>query len=103
MSLWDPESCGASAQYLRLDKIVMAEIAAAPFVSKSAVWVPDKESAYIMGEIEGEADKKGMVKVKTKKGTGTIKEDQCDPRNPPKYELCEDMVNLTYLGESQGK
>ena len=28
-----------------------------------------------------------------------FKEDQVEPRNPPKYELLEDMANMTYLSE----
>ena len=30
----------------------------------------------------------------------SFKEDAIDPQNPPKYELCEDMANMTYLSEA---
>lgn len=30
----------------------------------------------------------------------TVKKDDIQQRNPPKYEKCEDMANLTYLSEA---
>ena len=29
-----------------------------------------------------------------------VKEENIDAQNPPKYELCEDMANMTYLSEA---
>merc|ERR1712002_817295 len=42
-----------------------------------------------------------IVKVETEKGAiKTVKKEQCDQMNPPKYEKCVDMANLTYLNEA---
>ena len=30
----------------------------------------------------------------------TVKKDDCGQMNPPKYEKCTDMANLTYLNEA---
>ena len=50
------------------------------------------------GVIENtEGDK---VTVKTGKEKRVLKKDQVQQVNPPKFEKCEDMSNLTYLNEA---
>merc|ERR1712002_672920 len=42
-----------------------------------------------------------IVKVETEKGAiKTVKKEDCGQMNPPKYEKCVDMANLTYLNEA---
>jgi myosin heavy subunit len=89
-------------EFLKLpDKLRMKE-QAAPFDGKTVCWIPtpiDDPRGYIHVDIEGtEGD---MVTVKTNKGeTMQVKKDDCDQVNPPKYEKCVDMSNLTFLSEA---
>ena len=100
MALWDPEAAGNAAQYLRLTDMEMLEVRNAPFEGKTAMWVPYSETgytkAYKMGEKDGKIECKRLVDDKVK----LYKEDQVDQQNPPKYELLEDMANMTYLSEA---
>merc|ERR1719290_231196 len=75
---------------------------AAPFDGKSVCWIatPLTDSAgYIAVNIEGTSG--DMVTVKLKTGeTKELKKEECDQMNPPKYEKCVDMSNLTFLNEA---
>ena len=44
------------------------------------------------GKIEVEREPDGKVKL--------YKPEDVEPQNPPKYELLEDMANMTYLSEA---
>jgi len=66
--------------------------------AKTACWVPDPEVCFIRGEIKGtEGD---LVKVWTGNEEKKFKKDQVGQVNPPKYEMCEDMSNLTFLNDA---
>ena len=41
-----------------------------------------------------------MVVVRVKGETREVKKEECDQMNPPKYEKCTDMSNLTFLNEA---
>merc|ERR1712180_510635 len=72
---------------------------AKPYDPKKSVWVPNKaDGGYLEGLVESkEGDK---VTVKTGKEKRVLKKDQVQQVNPPKFEKCEDMSNLTYLNEA---
>ena len=47
------------------------------------------------------AEKDGCKKVILHDGTAKeVKEENLDPQNPPKYELLEDMADMTHLSEA---
>ena len=114
MALWDPEAAGNAAVYLRLDNMRLIDIRNAPFEGKTAVWVPYSETGYTkvdlsfrilyeyvfqgkkLGEKDGKIEVERLVDGKVKQ----YKPDQVEPQNPPKYELLEDMANMTYLSEA---
>lgn len=101
MSLWDPEAAGNAAVFLRLDPLKMLEIRNAPFVGQNAVWVPNADTGYIKGEITGPGEKAGTSKVmRSDMKEKTYSDDKIDKQNPPKYELLEDLANMTYLSEA---
>ncbi|XP_030030426.1 myosin heavy chain, muscle isoform X47 [Manduca sexta] len=70
-----------------------------PYDGKKACWVPDEKEGFVQGEIK--ATKGDLVTVNLPGGeTKDFKKDQVAQVNPPKYEKCEDMSNLTYLNDA---
>ncbi|XP_076163099.1 myosin heavy chain isoform X21 [Ptiloglossa arizonensis] len=70
-----------------------------PYDAKKACWVPDEKEGYVLGEIK--ATKGDVVTVGLPGGESKdFKKDQLQQVNPPKYEKCEDMSNLTYLNDA---
>uniref|UniRef100_A0AAG5DQM6 Myosin heavy chain n=1 Tax=Anopheles atroparvus TaxID=41427 RepID=A0AAG5DQM6_ANOAO len=70
-----------------------------PYDSKKACWVPEEKEGYVLGEIK--ATKGELVTVALPGGeTKDYKKDLVTQVNPPKYEKCEDMSNLTYLNDA---
>ncbi|XP_068202771.1 myosin heavy chain, muscle-like isoform X29 [Palaemon carinicauda] len=70
-----------------------------PYDAKKACWVPCEKEGYVIGEIQG--TKGDLVTVGLSGGeTKNFKKDLVCQVNPPKYEKCEDMSNLTYLNDA---
>ncbi|XP_077289717.1 myosin heavy chain isoform X15 [Arctopsyche grandis] len=70
-----------------------------PYDGKKACWVPDEKEGYLQGEIK--ATKGDLVTVGLPGGESKdFKKDLVGQVNPPKYEKCEDMSNLTYLNDA---
>ncbi|CAH4028638.1 unnamed protein product [Pieris brassicae] len=70
-----------------------------PYDGKKACWVPDEKEGFLQGEIK--ATKGDLVTVNLPGGeTKDFKKDFVTQVNPPKYEKCEDMSNLTYLNDA---
>ncbi|XP_075220629.1 myosin heavy chain isoform X32 [Lycorma delicatula] len=70
-----------------------------PYDAKKACWVPDEAEGFLQGEIK--ATKGDIVTVTLPGGeTKDFKKDQVGQVNPPKFEKCEDMSNLTYLNDA---
>jgi len=74
-----------------------------PYDSKKSVWIPDektggyKEGLIESGDLEDPASK-CVVAVGHEKFT--LKSTVVGKVNPPKFEKCEDMVNLTFLNDA---
>ncbi|XP_039253980.1 myosin heavy chain, skeletal muscle, adult-like [Styela clava] len=98
--MWDPSATKEAAGYLRMSPKESMELQAQPFAGKKSVWIPHKTDVYQLAEIVGASEKKGCKKVKTKGGDELdVKEDNIHEQNPPKFQMIEDMANLTYLNE----
>jgi len=70
-----------------------------PFDAKTAAWIPDEQEGFVQGKITG--TKGDLVTITTPAGDEkNIKKEQVGQVNPPKYEKCEDMSNLTYLNDA---
>jgi len=70
-----------------------------PYDAKKACWVPCEKDGYILGEIRG--TKGDLITVGIPGGEEkNFKKDLVTQVNPPKYEKCEDMSNLTYLNDA---
>ncbi|XP_003747771.1 myosin heavy chain, muscle [Galendromus occidentalis] len=69
-----------------------------PYDGKKMVWVPDEKDGFVLGNIESQ--KGDDVTVEVGAGKKTVKKDLLQQVNPPKFEKCEDMSNLTYLNDA---
>uniref|UniRef100_W5MAQ5 Myosin-16 n=1 Tax=Lepisosteus oculatus TaxID=7918 RepID=W5MAQ5_LEPOC len=70
-----------------------------PYDIKKSCWVKDEKEAFIAAEIQ--AEKGDQVTVKTVKNTTlTLKKDDLQQMNPPKFFQANDMANLTFLNEA---
>ena len=88
--------------FLKLDDGLTMKERAAPFDGKTVCWIATAitdPAGYIGVDIESTSG--DMVTVKLKSGeTKELKKEECDQMNPPKYEKCTDMSNLTFLNEA---
>merc|ERR1712142_657105 len=88
--------------YLALDQAQLLKEQAKVFDAKKWVWIATDAkdlAGYIAAEVKGANG--DNVEVETEKGEKkTVKKDECDQMNPPKYEKCTDMSNLTFLNEA---
>lgn len=72
--------------------------ASKPYDGKTACWVPDEKLGFVLGEIKGQ--KGDLITVAVGDQVKDWKPDQVTQVNPPKYEMAEDMSNLTYLNDA---
>ncbi|XP_014662682.1 PREDICTED: myosin heavy chain, muscle-like isoform X1 [Priapulus caudatus] len=86
-------------QFLKPTEKMKIETANMPFDAKKMVWVPDAKEGYAPGEIK---EVKGDMTTILKNGAEemTMKTEHVQQMNPPQYEKCEDMSNLTYLNDA---
>ncbi|AWP18617.1 hypothetical protein SMAX5B_005994 [Scophthalmus maximus] len=70
-----------------------------PYDIKRSCWVKDQKEAFVAGEIQSEDGDKVTVKT-TKNTTVTMKMDDVQQMNPPKFYQASDMANLTFLNEA---
>jgi len=70
-----------------------------PYDAKKSCWVPDKATGgFNEGMIENTEGEKVTVSCKGEKKV--FKKDQIGQVNPPKFDCCTDMSNLTYLNDA---
>ncbi|WP_411023367.1 myosin N-terminal SH3-like domain-containing protein, partial [Salmonella sp. s51228] len=87
-----------SDEYLHVAKTKEAGPTAG-FDTKKSCWVPCEKEGFIKAEVI--STKGDMVTVKTITGKQvTLKKDDTQQMNPPKFEKIEDMAGMTYLTEA---
>ena len=69
-----------------------------PYDPKKSIWVPDDEGGFLEAMLQSDDGKKAVVMIGHEKKT--FKSDQISLMNPPKFEKCENMADLTYLNEA---
>ena len=69
-----------------------------PYDPKKSVWVPNDEGGFIEGLLQADDGKKATVMIGHEKKVA--KSETVAQVNPPKFEKCEDMADLTYLNEA---
>lgn len=89
-----------AAQYLRMSQQEMLELQTQKPDGKKYAWVPDKQHAYLQGEVISSEGGKAKLKTLEEGKEVTLKEDDVQLMNPPRYNKCEDMVNMTHLNEA---
>ncbi|KAJ3603331.1 hypothetical protein NHX12_031073 [Muraenolepis orangiensis] len=99
MSRFDTQEFGEAGSFLRKTDLELMAAQSLEFDGKKRAWIPDEKEAYVEAEIKGlDGD---QVTVHTKDGrTLTVKEDDIQQMNPPKYDMMEDMATLTNLNEA---
>ncbi|CAG5897246.1 unnamed protein product [Menidia menidia] len=89
---------GPAAVFLRKPEKERVEAQNRPFDARTACFVPNAKELYIKSVIQSREG--GQVTVKTEADeTVTVKEEDCHPMNPPKYDKIEDMAMMTHLNE----
>ncbi|XP_003379319.1 putative myosin head (motor domain) [Trichinella spiralis] len=67
--------------------------------SKKSCWIPDAQEGYIAAEIK--STKVDQLVVITEKGVEkTVRKEETQEMNPPKFDRTEDMSNLTFLNDA---
>lgn len=88
-----------SLRYLQVSKEERVKTQARPFDGKKNCWISEQKEGYVAAEIQ--STKGDVVTVKTSKGEiKEVKKDDIQQMNPPKYEKCDDMADLTYLNDA---
>jgi myosin heavy chain 6/7 len=87
-------------RYLAIDPAQLMKEQSKSFDAKKWCWVAE---AGMEGYVAVEIMSANGDDITVKKQGGTemvVKKDKCEQMNPPKYEKCPDMANLTYLNEA---
>jgi len=84
--------------YLFLSLEMKREDQNRPYDPKKSVWVPTETHDFKEGLLESDDGTKAVVQVGHEKKT--YKSSEVGQVNPPKFEKCDDMVNLTYLNDA---
>merc|ERR1712223_79552 len=74
------------------------EDAMKPYDPKKSYWCPDGKHGYMESILESDDGTKAVVMCGHEKKT--FKSAEVGQVNPPKFEKCEDMANLTFLNDA---
>jgi len=94
----DPEVI-ESLKFLLVPKEEKIQTQSRPFDAKKNVFVADSKEGYIPVEIVDSDGKMNTVKKENGEQV-KVKVEDCLQMNPPKYEKCDDMADLTYLNDA---
>ncbi|XP_050639895.1 myosin-16 [Macaca thibetana thibetana] len=70
-----------------------------PYDIKRSCWVKDEKEGFVAGEIQSEQGDQVTVKTITNQ-TLTVKKDDIQQMNPPKFYQASDMADMTFLNEA---
>nr|ABB96414.1 masticatory myosin heavy chain 2M [Canis lupus familiaris] len=70
-----------------------------PYDIKKSCWVKDEKEGFIAGEIQSEQGDQVTVKTVNNQ-TVTVKKDDVQQMNPPKFYQASDMADMTFLNEA---
>eukprot|EP00095_Tigriopus_kingsejongensis_P005897 maker-scaffold1366_size45417-snap-gene-0.6 protein:Tk05897 transcript:maker-scaffold1366_size45417-snap-gene-0.6-mRNA-1 annotation:"unnamed protein product" len=69
-----------------------------PYDPKKSYWAPDGQGGYKESILESDDGTKATVMIGHEKKV--FKSSEIGQINPPKFEKCDDMANLTYLNDA---
>ena len=72
----------------------------AEFSGKRWVWLKDDQQAFVKGWVTEENGSTLQVRCDNELSDRTVDSQHVDKVNPPKFNLAEDMADLTYLNEA---
>ncbi|XP_052774021.1 myosin heavy chain, striated muscle-like isoform X10 [Mya arenaria] len=87
-------------QYLAVDRKKLMREQTQPFDGKKSCWVPCPKEGFVRAEIQSTKGEEVTVKVDSNNDIKTFKKDDVQQVNPPKFEMTDDMANMTYLNEA---
>merc|ERR1712077_14316 len=87
------------SEYLIVSMDMKREDQMKPYDSKKSFWVPDGQGGFMESILESNDGKVAKVIVKGYEKR-TYKSEELGQVNPPKFEKCEDMANLTFLNDA---
>uniref|UniRef100_A0A6Q2YKK3 Myosin, heavy chain 7B, cardiac muscle, beta a n=1 Tax=Esox lucius TaxID=8010 RepID=A0A6Q2YKK3_ESOLU len=99
MSRFDANEFGEAGPFLRKTDLELLAAQTVAFDGKKRAWVPDEREAYIEVEIKQLVGDKFIVESRDRRSL-TVKEEDIQQMNPPKYDMIEDMAMLTHLNEA---
>eukprot|EP00095_Tigriopus_kingsejongensis_P011311 maker-scaffold14_size734282-snap-gene-6.29 protein:Tk11311 transcript:maker-scaffold14_size734282-snap-gene-6.29-mRNA-1 annotation:"myosin heavy muscle isoform x29" len=86
--------------WLKVSDELRSELRAKPYDAKKSCWVPDKVTGgFKEGLIDSNLGDKVTVTILENREKKVFKRDQVHQVNPPKFDCCDDMSNLTYLND----
>ncbi|KAI6204528.1 hypothetical protein M3Y94_00684900 [Aphelenchoides besseyi] len=86
-------------KYLRRTREQIMEDQSKPFDHKKDCWIVDEAEGYLAAQIKSTSGDQTTVTI-AGGGERTVKADTIQEMNPPKFEKCEDMSNLTFLNDA---
>jgi len=72
----------------------------AEFSGRRWVWLSDEEHAFVKGWVVEDRGSTLLVRCDSDAIDRTVSSDAVDKVNPPKFNLADDMADLTYLNEA---
>merc|ERR1711962_1734472 len=88
------------APFLFVSAEIKQKIAEKKYDPKRSCYVPHTEEKFVEGMIQETTGGKVKVQILGSGETKEFKQDLVTQVNPPKYDCCEDMSNLTYLNDA---
>merc|ERR1712106_1166149 len=84
--------------YLCVSMEMKREAQAKPYDPRKSYWCPDGDGGFIESLLEEDDGTKAVVQCGHEKKV--FKSSEMGQVNPPKFEKCEDMANLTFLNDA---
>ncbi|CAO3654116.1 unnamed protein product [Mucor fragilis] len=78
---------------------VLDAVAQAKFNEKKWVWIQDDKEGYVRGHVIKEEEGADVEVEYERGGTVIVPQSRIQPMNPPKFDMVDDMAELTYLNE----
>jgi myosin heavy subunit len=83
----------------KLDNVLDA-VAQAKFNEKKWIWIEDENEGYVRGHVLQENNGDNTVEIEYEHGgTALVSQSIIKPMNPPKFDMVDDMAELTHLNE----
>ncbi len=89
-----------SLQYLVVSAEEKARIQTKPFDSTKNCWIRDSKEGFVSAEIQRTVDDVLTVVTEKTREVKEVRRDEIEQMNPPKFEKCDDMADLTYLNDA---